>query len=206
MIVFTSDHGDMVGDHHLWRKTYAYEGSAHIPLLVHLPGTAPRPGGHRHGAPVCLQDVMPTILDACGVPVPDSVDGHSLMPLVNGESSTVRDFVHGEHSTCYHPSQEMQYLTDGRWKYIWFPRTGAEQLFHLTEDPYECVDLATARQDDLAVWRGRLVCILAGRDAGLTDGDRLVDQSDRPYLLSPHADQRHTTHDLPSRSSTGPQR
>ncbi|MDF2653473.1 MAG: sulfatase, partial [Paenibacillus sp.] len=37
MIVFTSDHGDMLGDHHLWRKTYAYEGSTHIPLIIRLP-------------------------------------------------------------------------------------------------------------------------------------------------------------------------
>jgi arylsulfatase A-like enzyme len=189
LIVFTSDHGDMLGDHHLWRKTYGYEGSAHVPLIVRLPAAMRDGVQAESAAPVCLQDIMPTILSACGLPVPASVDGRSLLPAVTGKESHPRDYVHGEHSTCYHPSQEMQYLTDGRRKYLWFPRTGAEQFFDLDADPYECTDLAAdpARAAELGCWRDRLVQILAARDAGLTEGDRLVPQAGRPPLVSPNA-------------------
>lgn len=195
LFVFTSDHGDMLGDHHLWRKTYGYEGSAHIPLIVTMPESLRTDMATTSDAPVVLQDIMPTILDACGVTIPDSVDGRSLLPECHGDPSGRRDFVHGEHSTCYHPSQEMQYLTDGSWKYLWFPRTGAEQLFDLRSDPYECADLSqvASHAEQLGRWRHRLVEILAGRSAGLTDGDQLVTQ-DGPPLVSPAAAERITSY------------
>jgi arylsulfatase len=124
LVVFTSDHGDMLGDHHLWRKTYAYEGSAHIPLVVKLPDTH-----HRRGhvdRPATLYDVMPTVLDAVGVPATRSLDGGSLLPLIQHDDAPWRPYLHGEHDTFYHASQENQFLTDGRTKYIWFPRTDEE--------------------------------------------------------------------------------
>lgn len=192
MIVVTADHGDMLGDHHLWRKTYAYEGSAHIPLIVRLPQRMRGQVKGQVDAPVCLQDVMPTILDVVGVPIPQTVDGASLLPLIRGERAPWRKYVHGEHSTCYSPSQEMQYLTDGEWKYIWFPRTNAEQLFNLRDDPYEQIDFAEdpGQADQLVSWRRELVSILGRRGPGLTDGDALVCQAGRPPLVSPHARDR----------------
>jgi arylsulfatase len=197
MVVFVSDHGDMLGDHHLWRKTYAYEGSAHVPLLVRLPARM-RPADRARTVdhPVCLQDVLPTILDACDVAVPADVDGRSLLPLIRQDAVPWRDWVHGEHSTCYDASQEMQFLTDGRWKYIWFPRhaEGApvEQLFDLDADPYELVDLAAHPEhaEEVRRWRGRLAQELARREAGLVERGELVPQHGRPPLVSPEAARR----------------
>ena len=146
MIVFVSDHGDMMGDHHLWRKTYAYEGSAHIPFVVSLPEIWGENVQSRAAAPVCLQDVMPTILDACGAEIPETVDGKSVLPVMRGDKENTRDFVHGEHSASYSMSNEMQYLMDGKWKYIWFPRTNEEQLFDLETDAYETHNLAEDAQ------------------------------------------------------------
>ena len=188
IILFISDHGDMLGDHHLWRKTYAYEGSAHIPFLVSLPEQRHEKRGSRSDAPVCLQDIMPTILDACGVEIPETVDGKSVLPLMRGEETKWREFVHGEHSTCYAAENEMQYLTDGKWKYIWFPRADKEQLFHLQADPYELTDLAAQPQyqNELQRWRERLINELAPRDAGLVENGQLVSQRDKPQLVSPH--------------------
>jgi arylsulfatase A-like enzyme len=187
MIVFVSDHGDMLGDHHLWRKTYAYEGSAHIPFLVSLPQSMQPAKQKEIEEPVCLQDVMPTILDACGVAIPGSVDGSSVLPLIRGEAVQWRPYVHGEHCASYAADEEMQYLTDGKWKYIWFPRKDSEQLFHLQEDRYECKDLAarTEFREQLELWRGRLIGELASRQAGLTDEGRLVSQKGQPPLISP---------------------
>ena len=155
LILFISDHGDMMGDHHLWRKTYAYEGSAHIPFIVTLPKTMRDAVNTHVDAPICLQDVMPTILDVCGVDTPDSVDGKSVLPLIRGSSTTWREFVHGEHCACYHADNAMQYLTDGKWKYVWFSQTNAEQLFHLETDRYENRDLSGDEyySDVLAAWR-----------------------------------------------------
>lgn len=192
MFVFLSDHGDMLGDHNLWRKTYGYEGSARIPLMIKLPrgygGTKTRVP-----EPVTLQDVMPTILDVAGLSIPGQVDGRSLRGLMEGTSeSEWREFVHGEHCACYSAEQEMHYLTDGKIKYIWFPRLNSEQLFDLETDPGECFDLAQqpeARQL-LLQWRQRLIDILAKRDAGLTDESGLVSQAGKPPIVSPHYERR----------------
>lgn len=187
LILFTSDHGDMMGDHHLWRKTYAYEGSAHIPLLIRMPKSKRVGISPVVNKPVCLQDIMPTILDICGADVPDTVDGRSLVPLMRGQPTPWREYVHGEHCASYAEDEEMQYLTDGRWKYIWFPRKDKEQLFDLERDPYECRDVALTAEhrERLLLWRKRLVQELAPRGAGLADGDRLVCQSGRPPVVSP---------------------
>lgn len=191
VILFTSDHGDMMGDHNLWRKTYAYEGSAHIPLIVRMPAsfgkTAPEVD-----APVLLHDLMPTILEAAGVPVPETVDSRSLLGLLRGQSGCRREYVHGEHTACYDDVQEMQYLTDGKMKYVWLPRADEEQLFQLTEDPYECRNLAGLPEYEgtLREWRARLIAELEPRNAGLTEGDRLVCQAGKPYLVSPKYQER----------------
>ncbi|NLA83334.1 MAG: arylsulfatase [Clostridiales bacterium] len=191
-IIFTSDHGDMLGDHNLWRKTYAYEGSAHIPLIVCLPQSVAEHKRKRADEPVTLYDIMPTILDAIGADIPDTVDGKSLIPLINGEDSGWREYIHGEHSTCYSEEQEMQFVTDGKWKYIWFPRLGTEQLFDLTNDPGECHDLAQNKdyQDELLKWRSRLIKELEPRNLGLVDGGKLVCQKGKPPIVSPHYEKR----------------
>jgi len=173
LILFTSDHGDMQGDHHLLRKTYAYEGSARIPFLVRYPEGMDLPTGTFEQV-VGLQDVMPTILDAAGVEIPDSVTGSSVLHAVRG--APWREFLHGEHSPCYSLEEAMHYLTDGRQKYIWFPATGQEQLFDLSRDRRELYDLSgdPAHGEDLARWRGRLIKLLAERGDGFSDGEKLL--------------------------------
>ncbi|WP_422658032.1 arylsulfatase [Paenibacillus sp. EC2-1] len=198
MIVFLSDHGDMLGDHHLWRKTYGYEGSAHIPMIVKLPNGYGSVKA-RVDAPVTMQDIMPTILDVAGLDIPKSVDGRSMVGLMRGQAEAEagdtdgwRAFVHGEHCSCYSDEQEMHYLTDGKTKYIWFPRLHSEQLFDLSSDPGECRNLVDQEdaQQLLLQWRQRLVDLLSERDAGLTSGTELVSQAGKPYLVSPYYKER----------------
>ena len=175
-LLFTADHGEMLGDHNLWRKTYAYEASACVPFVVRM---APGMEGDRNREipqVVGWEDIMPTFLDVAGAPIPDSVEGRSVLPLLRGETEGWRDCYHGEHSPCYHPENANQFLSDGRWKYIWNPITGAEQLFQLAEDPHESDDLAAVpgMADMLTMWRRRMVKELAGREEGLSDGGRLT--------------------------------
>jgi arylsulfatase A-like enzyme len=174
--VFTSDHGEMLGDHHLFRKTYAYEGSAKIPMIISPPGGARQ---HMTDAPVSHQDIMPTILEAAGVDIPESVEGRSMLPLLSATAADVgwRDYVHGEHSACYHQDMAMQFLTDGKEKYIWYTRTGEEQLFNLVDDPNELHDRTEnpGSRERLLLWRSRMVDELAPRtEDGLSDGKQLV--------------------------------
>lgn len=173
ILLFTADHGDMMGDHNLHRKCYAYEGSARIPMVFRVPGS-PFYAGTTSESVVGLQDVMPTLLDLAGVDVPGSVTGSSMIGALNGEKW--REFFHGEHSPCYDLELGMHYLTDGREKYIWYPVTGEEQLFDLVRDRKELVDLAPKPEygDRLALWRSRLVKLLAERGDGFSDGTNLV--------------------------------
>ena len=188
LILFTSDHGDMMGDHHHWRKTYAYEGSARIPFIMKFPDTWDISRNRTLTQPVELQDIMPTFLDAAGVPVPESVDGLSLLRLSRGETDGWRAFVQGEHTTCYDKKHGMQYVTDGREKYIWFHHTGVEQFFDLDADPLECNDLAAESnlQPRIDVWRRRLAGINEDRGDPRGRDGRLVPQPDGALSLSPN--------------------
>lgn len=191
LFVFVSDHGDMLGDHHLWRKTYAYEGSARVPFIVRLPRAHGIAGGQVIDAVVELRDVMPTILDACGLPVPDSVDGRSVLPLLRGEDIAWRSYLHGEHSQCYHPLQEHHYVTDGHEKLIWLTRANRLQFFDLDRDPLEEHDVAgnPAYAERVALWRQRLIDELLPRGMGLTDGRELLPPQGPPVTLGPNHEQ-----------------
>ena len=173
LIVFAADHGDMQGDHHMLRKTYAYEGSARIPFMVRYPAGWDLPTGTFEQV-VGLQDVMPTVLEAAGIEPPESVKGSSVLGAIRGMAW--REFIHGEHSPCYSPEEAMQYLTDGKEKYIWLPYTGEEQFFDLVADREELHDMAreTGCAGRIEPWRRRLIDLLGGRGDGFSDGQRLL--------------------------------
>jgi arylsulfatase A-like enzyme len=189
LVVFLSDHGDMLGDHHLWRKTYAYEGSSRIPMILRPPASWDGPHGPVREEVVELRDIMPTLLEAAGVEIPDTCQGRSLLPLARGETDTEwRPYLHGEHARCYSPEQANHYLTDGREKYLWFPHLGEEQLFDLGSDPGECHDVAREpdQADRLARWRQRLIHDLEARDCGLVQAGGLVTLPPNVAVTSPH--------------------
>ncbi len=188
VIVFTSDHGDMLGDHHLWRKTYAYEGSSRIPMVVYW-GTDIANGarGQRREELVELRDLMPTFLEAAQLPIPDTVDGASLLALLRGETEDWRIQLDLEHATCYWPGNEWTALTDAQWKYIFHAFDGREQLFNLKADPLEQEDLAAnlAYAVTLADWRARMAEHLAERGgAWVQDGAPVIRKT--TTLFSPY--------------------
>lgn len=149
VILFVSDHGDMLGDHHHWRKTYAYEGSSHVPFIVRYPSSvkARVERGSTRDEVVEIRDILPTFLDAAGWPIPENVDGSSLLNIIrNPKKAGWRDMIDIEHYACYGPNSGYVALTDGKYKYIWFYNKGTEQLFDLTNDPYEKHDLHAAAE------------------------------------------------------------
>ncbi len=189
LIVFFSDHGDMTGDHHLWRKSYAYEASAGIPMLIRWPANflnAPR--GQILDHPVELRDVLPTLLDASGIRFdPTRFDGRSLLDPVKGNAEGWRPYIDMEHNVCYSPENHWNALTDGKVKYIYHAQNGRQQLFDLTHDPTELHDLANdpAHADTLRTWRSHMVAHLQERGAPfVVNGDLAA----RPkgMAMSPH--------------------
>ncbi len=181
VIIFTSDHGEMLGDHYYFRKCEPYEGASHIPFLIQASTEMGGVPGLICDAPVCLEDLMPTLLAMSGQTIPDGVDGENLLPVLRGEADVSRPWLHGEHAPCYSERQAYHFLTDGRRKYIWRPLDGTEQFFDLETDPRELRDLAADREyaGALAAWRQRLVGHLQDRPEGFSDGDRLIPR--RPY-------------------------
>jgi len=176
LIVFTADHGEMLGDHHLFRKTWPYEASARVPFIVRGPKDWGLPQEVVCDGPVGLQDVMPTLLEAAGAAIPATCTGRSLLPVLRGAADGVREVLHGEHSGCYAYEDGNHFLTDGHFKYVWYTQTGREHLFDLDEDPHEERDIVLAQgsAEQVEPWRNKLIEILAGRPEGFTDGAKLV--------------------------------
>jgi arylsulfatase A-like enzyme len=169
-IIFSSDHGEMLGDHHIFRKAYPFEGSAGIPLIIRPPQPDDLSGTVNDCA-VNTTDTMPTILDIAGIRIPENVESDSLLPLVNGANTDLnRNFIHGEHAPVW------QYVTDGKHKFAWHSREGTEWFFDLTNDPQECRNLINDPDStDLAdTWRNKLISVLEKRPGdGLVKDGRL---------------------------------
>ena len=188
LIVFIADHGDMIGDHHLWRKSYAYEGSARIPMLMRWPsGLVSAKRGQVSAHPVELRDILPTFLETARAPGAEKLDGRSLLALARGQSSGWRPYIDLEHDVCYSPANHWSALTDGRFKYIFHARDGEEQLFDLEHDPGELTDLASdpAHGATLRTWRSRLVDHLAERGEPFVKNGELALRPER-MLYSPN--------------------
>ncbi|MEM1012232.1 MAG: sulfatase-like hydrolase/transferase [Planctomycetota bacterium] len=141
LVLFTSDHGEMLGDHHLWRKSLPYEGSAHVPLFV--TGLNMETQSGTSDALVGLEDIAATILDAAGADVPETLsganEGKTLMPFLRGQTPHVRDRLFGQIESG-RPSNH--YVVEGDFKYVRFQQTGEEQLFDVVADPQERTDLS----------------------------------------------------------------
>jgi len=180
-IVFTADHGEMMGDHGYFRKCEPFEGSANIPFIITgSPELGFKPG-LRINQPVCLADIMPTLLALAGETIPEYVDGVNLAPTLRGQKQRIREWLHFEHAPCYSQAQAYHALTDGQYKYIWRPSDGREHLFNLDEDPREERNLSKvpSYRATLEEWRSRLIQRLADRPEGFVVEGKLI--PGRPY-------------------------
>ncbi|WP_449372510.1 sulfatase/phosphatase domain-containing protein [Arthrobacter psychrolactophilus] len=128
-----------------------------------------------------LRDVMPTLLELAGIPIPDSCDGKSLVrflrespaDMVSAAEEPWRAWLHGEH---VYFGQSLQWVTDGHVKYLWASEWGSEELFDLDADPDELHNLAPRPEhaELLQKWKGRLITALTGREEGFVRDGALV--------------------------------
>ena len=140
VIVFTSDHGDFLGERGLWYKMSYLEPAAHIPLIVFAPKSF---NARRIKEPVSLADILPTLVDLATEGKSElarPVDGRSLYPLLTGAAENPQATAWGEY-LAEGTIAPMYMLRRGPWKYIYCP-TDPEQLFNLIDDPGELNNLA----------------------------------------------------------------
>lgn len=180
-IIFTCDHGDMLGNHNLWCKPPMFEWSAKIPMILMPPADYERSGHHRtDNRLVCLRDVMPTLLELCGLETPSTVEGLSMI----GETRR-------PHLLCEHheDAKAMRMLRTQTHKLIWYPVGNRFQLFDLTRDPQELTDLSALsdRSGLLAELKTKMLGELWGDDLGkwVRNGE-LVGVPDQPFPPPPN--------------------
>lgn len=168
IIMFTADHGDMLGNHGQFEKDMFYEDSAKIPMIL-VPHTERNDIGHnkQDDRLAAHADIFPTLLDLCDIPSPSTVEGHSLV----GE--TTRETLYGEHWENIHASRM---IVEKQYKLIYYPIGNKSQLFDLQNDPDEMQNLAgdPAYSDVLTRLTNDLINKLYGTDLEWLDGNKLV--------------------------------
>jgi len=170
IIAFTADHGDTLFDHGLVAKRTFYRNATNVPLIL-----TGRPlqayAGNTDDRVACLEDIMPTLLSACGIAIPATAEGRDLL---RGDR---RDMLYGE--VC-EGAVATRMVTDGRYKLIYYPYGNVLQLFDLRQDPDETHNLVAATEVQTVVNRLRsfLIASLYGGDEKWVSNGQLAGATD----------------------------
>ncbi|WP_146599224.1 sulfatase family protein [Novipirellula aureliae] len=147
VIIYTSDNGYFAGAHGLASKELSYEESSHGPLIIFDPRSPTAGKQLRSPALTGNIDFAPTILELAGLPIPDNMDGVSLLPLLNDPAADVREqmafmnvFGNGANTALTVLTKDLKYTY---WWYGDSTMQPTEELFHLTKDPMEMTNMAT---------------------------------------------------------------
>jgi arylsulfatase A-like enzyme len=163
LLIFTSDHGEQMGDHWMYGKAGFFDQSYHIPLIIRMPGGEPG---------ICEEftehvDILPTILTTLGLSVPRQCDGASLLPILQGKPLTnwrtsahfEFDFRHTQAENALGLNMEsacLNVIRDQHYKYVHFADLPC-LLFDLQKDPEELVNIATSATTVVAEYAQRLL-------------------------------------------------
>lgn len=133
IVIFSGDNGLSMGEHGLFGKQNLYEfGGMHVPLVIAGPGISQG----KSEAFVYLMDLFPTFAEFAGAKIPAGVEGQSIVPLLTGKETKLRDVLYTGYKTC------QRSIRDDRWKLIRYPLVNVTQLFDLDTDPHELTNLA----------------------------------------------------------------
>ncbi len=150
-ILYTTDHGEHLGDHYDVAKSSFHNSAARLPFIVRPPRSLQKEsGGWVSEALVELADLLPTFCGLAGVAVPDDVEGMDLRALIAGNSTSVRDQLFGA-------IDDQHMVHDGTHKYLYFTADGREQLFDHKADPNDMNDIAGSHEDTVAAMRRALI-------------------------------------------------
>jgi len=187
LIIFTSDHGDFLGDHWLGEKELFYDTIQKVPLII----ADPRPSadgtrGKEDARFVESVDVLPTILDTLGIPFPSCrIEGRSLVPLLEGATPPWRDFTYSELDYSFRPARLLLKKTPQqarayslrtlRWRYVYW-LDEPDQLYDLEADPDQMHDLGrdATHEGVRTQLRERLMDFMARRKHRTTVTDEFI--------------------------------
>jgi len=192
LIIFTADHGDYLGDHWQGEKEFMYEQGVRVPMIVVDPSDDARRGAASSALDEAVA-VVPTILDALGIPIPTHIiEGRSLKPLLAGSTIWTREAAFAELDYAIYPTARKLGMTSrearmvmvrtARWKLVHFGKGIPPQLFDLSNDPLELDDLGrdpgrAATRDELY---GHLFEWMRARRNRIAMTDEAVDQRPSP--------------------------
>lgn len=160
MIIFTSDHGDMLGSHHLQTKNASfYNEIANIPLLIKPGKVTNKNKGIVVRHPASHIDITPTVLDYFGIPIPKLLEGKSMLKQLEDPTQKINEEVYCEFTRYevdhdgFGGLQMMRAVSDGRWK-LTINLMDSDELYDLESDPHEVVNrindpLCKVKRDDL---------------------------------------------------------
>jgi choline-sulfatase len=131
IIVYTADHGEMLGDRGIWYKNSFYDGSATIPFIWSFPKALSQ--GKVVRTPAMNMDVLPTLCDLCSLPKPAGLEGSSLLPVMTGKDDGKERIALSEN---YRGNFAGRMIRTAKWKYFFYT-TGEEFLYDLENDPGE---------------------------------------------------------------------
>ncbi len=168
IIVYTADHGEMLGDLGVYFKVKLYNGAVRVPLMFAYPRRLP--AGASCDMPAGLHDILPTLLSLAGAPLTQPVDGIDLTPAMLGQPQTRACMVSQTQESPY-----QQYMVaDKRYKYIYHEVNGVQELFDQQTDRAELHNLAEELPELTDAYRRYLIqwCRENG-DEAMLDGDGL---------------------------------
>jgi arylsulfatase A-like enzyme len=179
-IIFTADHGFLIGEHGMVGKALMqkghfygaplYEDIARVPLIVYVPGVEPR----RSDALISHPDLMPTVLEIAGVDIPDTAQGKSILPVVKGEKDTHRDFVVST-MPLYNPGEATRVvdnfdrrveeflpatITTDKWSLLYTREGAPVELYDLESDLKQESNVAADNRDVVEKLHGHYVSLL----------------------------------------------
>lgn len=172
IVLFTADHGEMLGDMHTFHKACLYEPSVKVPLILRVPGQSNK--GENVAHLVGLQDVFPTLCSLARLPVPEGLDGNDLGTIANDPAAAGRESIL---AYCQDDPKQKIMIRRGAWKYIYCQQGATEELYDLASPEGELRNRAgdpshserkQALREEIIAW-----CRTNG-DHGMLDGSYLA--------------------------------
>ena len=174
LIIVTADHGEELRDHGRYGHTTVYEECAHIPMIIKFPRG--RFAGKRYSGLVQLADIVPTVCQVAGVPIPEGLDGQSLMPFLEGTAAP-RPFAHIQRAS-------KTAVRTTSWKFIRDEKNGTAEAFDLEKDPKEKVNRFPDSSPALAPLVKEHARVYAGETPAAEPSDEGLADTQRQLLES----------------------